>query len=173
MSGSLSNLRPVDKQIARAITRRAALLGLKNAEALHYTEESPRWDGISEHILSEQGHFPTEADCSSFATWCLWNGLYVRFGQPDNVNGASWTAGYTGTLLSHGQPVGKLIDVRWGDLVLYGTPGTSGAHTAVITNVGTPGAGRVPHVVSNGSEGGPYWLPYNYRSDVMCIRRYI
>lgn len=173
MSGTLSNLRPIDKQIARAIARRAALVGLKNASALHYTEGSSRWQGISEHLSSEQGHFPDWADCSSFASWCLWNGLFLRFNQPDNVNGENWSGGYTGTLLDHGQVVGNLHQVAWGDLVLYGTPGTTGAHTAIITNVGTKNAGGVPHVVSNGSEGGPYWLPYNYRSDVMCVRRYI
>lgn len=173
MSGNLSNLRPIDKQIARTITRRAALLGLKNAAALHYTEESPRWMGISDRLESEKGQFPTEADCSSFATWCLWNGLFVRFNQPDNVNGENWDAGYTGTLVDHGRAIGKLSDVRWGDLVIYGESASDTEHTAVITNIGTKSAGGVPHVVSNGSEGGPYWLPYNYRSDIVSIRRYI
>ena len=28
-------------------------------------------------------------------------------------------------------------------------------------------------VVSHGSEGGPYYVAYNYRTDIMCIRRYI
>jgi hypothetical protein len=28
-------------------------------------------------------------------------------------------------------------------------------------------------VISHGSEGGPYFLPYNYRSDIQSIRRYI
>jgi hypothetical protein len=173
MSGLLSNLRPIDKQIARAITRRAALVGLKNATALHYTEGDTRWMGIEKHLLSEKGEFPTEADCSSFATWCLWNGLFVRFSQPDNVNGEDWKAGYTGSLVDHGMPVAKLSEVAWGDLVIYGDGVSDTKHTAVITNVGTKSAGGVPHVVSNGSEGGPYWLPYNYRSDIVCVRRYI
>lgn len=173
MSGVLSSLRPIDKQIARAITRRAALLGLKNASVLHYTEGPRRWQGISEHLLSEHGHFPDYADCSSFASWCLWNGLFVRFNQPDNVNGEGWSAGYTGTQVGHGQPVGNLRQLAWGDLVIYGDSPSNTKHVAVITNIGTPSAGGVPHVVSNGSEGGPYWLPYNYRSDIVCIRRYI
>jgi hypothetical protein len=42
---------------------------------------------------------------SSFATWCLWNGLALRFGLGDIVNAAGWTAGYTGTMLEHGLPV--------------------------------------------------------------------
>lgn len=171
MMGPLSTLGSRDKQIARNIARRAALLGFRNAAALHYTEEAARWQGIDQNKLSEKGQFPTEADCSSFATWCLWNALHVRFSLPDNVNAAKWQGGYTGTLIDCGQPVSKLSDVRWGDLVIYGEPGDT-KHVAIVTNIGSP-RGNGVHVISNGSEGGPYWLPYNYRPDVLSIRRYI
>jgi hypothetical protein len=168
---TLSNLNPGQKKTARGIARHAALLGLRHAPELHYTQSSARWQGINERKLSEKGQYPTEADCSAFATWCLWNALAVKFHQGDIVNGEKWRAGYTGTMLDHGMPVRRLSDVRWADCVIYGVPGTTGEHTAIITHV-EPG-GRNLHVVSNGSEAGPFWLPYNYRSDIMCIRRYI
>ena len=53
------------------------------------------------------------------------------------------------------------------DLVHYGE-GTT-AHVAIV--VGKPGG--VPHVVGWGSEGGPRYSVYNYRTDVKQFRRYI
>jgi hypothetical protein len=52
--------------------------------------------------------------------------------------------------------------------VLYGS-GTSPSHVTIVV-------GRqqgVPMVVSHGSEPGPFFVRYDYRSDVMQIRRYI
>jgi hypothetical protein len=72
-------------------------------------------------------------------------------------------------MLNHGKRVVHLSNVIRGDCVLYGRPGSTGAHTAIIV-------GRLkgtPMVVSHGSEAGPFYLPYNYRSDIMSIRRYI
>ena len=160
------------KQTARNIARRAALLGQHHAPAIHYTQSPTRWQGISDTRFSEKGEFPNYADCSAFVTWCLWNALFVKFKQADVVNGQNWKAGYTGTMLNHGSVVRNKSDVRWGDAVIYGRPGTTGEHTAIIVRVGTP-RGSDLRVISHGSEGGPYWLPYNYRSDIMCIRRYI
>ncbi len=28
-------------------------------------------------------------------------------------------------------------------------------------------------VVSHGSQAGPFYLPFDYRTDIMCVRRYI
>src|SRR5215208_1243893 len=146
----------------------AAKLGLAHKDQLHYTLGSKRWDGIKNHRNAQLGKFPTNADCSSFATWCLWNGLFLRFGLPDLVNGAGWTGGFTGTMLDHGKPVRHLANVRRGDCVLYGS-GPPGNHVTVV--VGKQGG--LPVVVSHGSEPGPFQLAYNYRDDVMEIRRYI
>jgi hypothetical protein len=146
----------------------AAKLALANKAHVHYTEGSQRWDGISNHRDAEIGQFPVYSDCSSFATWCLWNGLVLRFGLGDIVNGAGWTAGYTGTMLNHGMVVRYASNALPGDCVLYGS-GPPGEHVAVIVSM----ANGAPMVISHGSEPGPFYLPYNYRPDVFQIRRYI
>lgn len=165
------NLDAKQRTRARRLAVRAALLGLHHAPALHYTQSGARWDGIATTDYSAKGEYPRYADCSAFATWCLWNGLYVPFKEHDVVNGADWKAGYTGTMLQHGVPIRRLKNVRWGDCVLYGSPGSTGRHVAIICRVGKPRGSQVM-VVSHGSEGGPYFLPWNYRSDIQSIRRY-
>jgi hypothetical protein len=166
--GSVSGLTRDQRSRARDRTVQAALLGLHHAPEVHYTMGPPRWEGISKRRNARHGEFPTEADCSSFATWCLWNGLKLGFGLDDHVNGHDWTAGFTGTMLSHGMAVRHLSNVRRGDCVLYGT-GSPGEHVSIVVSL----KGDVPMVVSHGSEPGPFYLKYNYRSDVMQIRRYI
>jgi hypothetical protein len=146
----------------------AAKLTLANKEHVHYTEDARRWDGIENKRNAELGQFPIYSDCSSFATWCLWNGLLLRFGLSDIVNGADWKAGYTGTMLDHGMAVRYPSSALPGDCVLYGS-GPPGVHVAVVVGV----VNVVPMVISHGSEPGPYYLAYNYRSDVLQIRRYI
>ena len=154
---------------ARRIAVRAALLGKVHAPAIHYTQGGSRWQGIADTRYSQRNQFPNYADCSAFVTWCLWNGLYIPYRKPDVVNGANWRAGYTGTMIAHGRPIRQIKNVRWADAVLYGAPGSTGRHTAIIVKT----SGGTPMVVSHGSEGGPYYLPYNYRSDIHSIRRYI
>lgn len=85
----------------------------------------------------------------------------MHLGHRDTVNGESWRAGFTGTLLEHGREVGTPAP---GDLALYGS-GFPGEHVAIYTGGGL--------VVSHGSEAGPLLLPLHYRSDLMQIRRYI
>lgn len=165
---SVSGLDTKQRGNARRLTRRAAMLGLAHAAALHYTQGAERWEGISNRDVAAHGQYPKHADCSSFVTWCLWNGLYYEYRLDDIVNGEDWRGGYTGTLAQHGRQVKHLKNVLHGDLVLYGKPPTY-EHVAII--VGTKHS--TPIVVSNGSEAGPFLLPYNYRSDVGEIRRYI
>jgi hypothetical protein len=157
---SVSGLSPAHARQAVNLTLQAAVLGLHHAPAIHYTQGSSRWQGIDHDLKAWRGQYPTEADCSSFATWCLWNGL-DHFHHSDTVNGEHWRAGYTGTLLQHGKHVSTPLP---GDLILYGT-GFPGEHTAVYTGGGL--------VVSHGSEAGPLLLPWRYRSDVMAVHRYI
>ena len=97
-------------------------------------------------------------------TWCWWNALTNVDGMDtkDVLNGASWSAGYTGTLLSHGR---KVSDRKPGDAVLYGR-GFPGSHVAMV-------AENTNMVYSHGSEAGPFFVPWNYRSDVMQVRRYV
>ena len=121
------------------------------------------------HKVAAKGQYPTHADCSAFATWCLKNGLdSVRSHFPDIVNGTDWQSGWTGTLARHGVEVAHEDDAIHADLVFYG-PGPNFSHVAV----GVIREHGKLYVVSNGSEGGPYYEPFDYRPDVGQIRRYI
>ena len=153
---------------ARAAAVAAAQLTYQHKPVVHYTQGPDRWQGIATDRIAARGEYPNWADCSSFATWCLWNALYVPYGMVDVVNAQAWRAGYTGTMLQHGTPI-YARDMLAGDCVLYGRPGSTGAHTAIC--VGS--ANGRPMVISHGSESGPHYLSYDYRSDVMAARRYI
>src|SRR5215217_6918735 len=133
----------------------AALLGLNNISQVHYTQDARRWSGIASHRSARIGQFPTHSDCSSFATWCLWNGLFLGFGLPDLVNGAGWTGGFTGTMLDHGKRVQHSSSALRGDCVFY----DSVPHVTIV--VGRDNG--VPMVISFGSEAGPFYLRFNYR----------
>lgn len=100
-------------------------------------------------------------------TWAFWNGVTSVAGMnaPDLVNGAGWTAGYTGTLLSHGRTV-PISERQGGDAIIYGT-GFPGHHVAMVDNEDHD------MVYSHGSEAGPFHLNYRYRHDIMSCRRYI
>lgn len=153
---------------ARDLAVGAALLGLHHAPAIHYTQGPARWDGIAHDLKAWRGQFPTEADCSAFVTWCLWNGL-DHFHVRDLVNGEGWKAGYTGTLAEHGVRVDGLALQR-ADVVLYG-PGWPYKHTAIV--LGREPRTRRTLVISHGSEAGPFLLPIDYRSDRAQVRRFI
>jgi hypothetical protein len=168
MMASYSGLDRTNRIRCRDRVVTAALLAYRNRASVHYTRGSARWQGISRKRNARLGQYPSYADCSAFATWCLWNGLYLGFGKRDIVNGASWTGGFTGTLLSRGKLVRDRRNMLRGDLVFYGR-GWPGNHVAIVVAV----KNGVAYVVSHGSEGGPYYLRWNYRSDVMCVRRYI
>jgi hypothetical protein len=156
-----SGLSRSDRLLCRDRVVAAALLAYHNAGGVHYTQGSRRWDGIKLDRRAVRGQFPAHSDCSSFATWCLWNGLYLRFHIRDIVNGHDWKAGYTGTMRDHGKRVGNIPhDLLRGDCVFY--PG----HVAIV--VGRKNG--VPMVVSHGSEGGPYNCRYNYRNFDLVLR---
>lgn len=164
---ALSDLNTKDRIFGRDLAMQAAYLGLKNASALHYTEESLRWYGILHQCRAWKGEFPLYADCSAFVSWCLWCAL-THFPQShkDIVNGENWTGGYTGTGLTHGESVlHSKTGLQRADVVYYGVKGTTGEHEAIYV-----GGGKV---ISNGSEPGPFLLDMNYRNDMMDVRRYI
>lgn len=164
---SVSGLSFEHRVHARDRARDAALLGLRHASEIHYTQGPRRWDGINKRLHSREGDFPRFADCSSFTTWCLWNGLFVPYHCRDTVNGAAWRAGFTGTQRAHGREVVHLHNVLRGDLAHYG--GGAGHHVAIVVGW----RNGIPVVVSHGSEAGPFLLPYNYRGDFSQFRRYI
>jgi hypothetical protein len=166
---SVSGLSKANRTRARDRCSQAAWLAYNHKGAVHYTQGARRWEGIRRELNARTGRYPGYCDCSSFATWCLWNGLYLGFGCRDTVNGTAWKAGYTGTMLNHGKPVQHLENVLRSDCVIYGRAGTNGAHTAIVVSF----KGATPYVISHGSEAGPFFVPYNYRKDIIQIRRYI
>lgn len=151
----------------RAVT--AAMLALHHKDQVHYTQGSARWEGIAHKLNARLGQFPKNADCSSFATWCLWNGLHIGFGLSDLVNAANWGGGFTGTMLSNGKQVHDVAAVQRADCVIYGAA-ANGEHTAIVVGKDANGT---PMVVSHGSEAAPFYVKYNYRPDVKQFRRYI
>jgi hypothetical protein len=163
---SVSGLSDAHRSHARSLAKSAALLGYNHRDLVHYTQSVRRWDGINKDFKAYQGEYPKYADCSAYVTWCLWNGL-DHYGVRDVVNAANWQGGYTGTMLEHGKQVQHQENWLVGDAVIYGSPGSVGRHTAIIVD---PDAGLC---ISHGSEGGPYLVKWNYRSDVLEIRRYI
>ena len=132
----------------------AADVGVRNRDAIHYTQDGRRMQGVREQRRLPR--FPEFEDCSSFATWCYWVA-----GAPD-PNGRGYDGfGFTGTQVTQGT---VSSNARPGDLVFYGG-GSVPKHVAVYV-----GNGRV---VSHGSEPGPLLLPLDYRSDRSQIRSYV
>lgn len=157
-------LTDAERATARRLAVAAFRLAYNHRDVVHYTQGASRWQGIREHRRSADGRYPNYTDCSGLFTWAWWNALtnVDGMGARDRLNGSSWLAGYTGTLLSHGWQVN---DRRPGDAVIYGRrfPGSHVAMIAENTNM----------VYSHGSESGPHYLRWNYRSDVMSVRRFV
>ena len=137
------------------------MLGYRHKGVVHYTQGPRRWEGISNRCRSHLGRYPRYADCSSYATWCIWDALGGPNAGIDVVNGHQWKGGYTGTQKQHGRRV-SLANAKPGDLVHYG--GGTGKHVTIVV-------GR-NKVISHGSEAGPYLLKPDYRSDISEVRRY-
>jgi cell wall-associated NlpC family hydrolase len=156
------------KTTARERAVRAAMLGFNNRNAIHYSQLGNRWEGIAHGLRSHKGEFPRNADCSSFATWCLWDALGGPRAGADVVNGAQWRAGFTGTQICHGHEV-PASRAQPGDLVFYGPSRSRINHVTIVV---APG-----RVVSHGQESGPLLLPINYSrgslGGVQFVRRYL
>lgn len=144
---------------------RACSLAVARASFMRYTQEPERWEGIAKHVRSYRGDVPQHADCSAFATWILWDAT-LRFQPRDFVNGTGWKSGHTGTLVTKGRRVSP-DRLRPLDLVFYGNEVWRPEHVAVYVGAG--------HVVSFGSDPGPFLLPVRYRPDVhiWAPRRYV
>jgi hypothetical protein len=160
---SASGLSRPQRLLCRDRVVAAAMLALAHRAEVHYTQGAQRWDGIKNDRRARRGEFPRQADCSSFATWCLWNGLFLSYRLDDIVNGHDWMAGYTGTMRDHGKRVGNVPhEILRGDCVFY-----EGHVTIVVGR-----KNDVPMVVSHGMEQGPFYLKWNYRTPLQ-VRRYI
>ena len=155
---------------ARRLAKNAAMLHLKHAKAVHYSQGPGRWEGITHDQKAYRGEYPKHTDCSASATWWIWNGLghYVNLDEydfKDTVNGTDWTWGWTGTMIRCGEkrPI-KRSTLKRGDLILYGDPVGRTGHVAMYVGYGM--------VVSHGSEAGPFLVPWAYRP-VTGVRRAI
>jgi cell wall-associated NlpC family hydrolase len=67
-------------------------------------------------------------------------------------------------MLKHGKRVNSPRNWKRGDCFIYGSD-WPGKHVAVYIGGG--------YVISHGSEAGPFKLHWNYRPDLMEVRRYI
>lgn len=157
-------LNPTERIRARRLIKFAALETMKHKSAIHYTMGGQRWQGINRELRCYPGkrQYPTQADCSSMATWLYWNALKREINEerlPDIINGQRWKAGYTGTMLGKGRVIRSGIPTNVGDLVIYN------GHVATYIGSG--------NVHSHGSEAGPFILPYRYRPDIVSVRRYL
>jgi hypothetical protein len=157
-----ASLTPDQRASAQAVVLHGARLLLTHTAQVHYTQGPLRWEGITDKRYVRDERYPSYGDCSSTATWLLWNALFAHLGMADVVNGEGWKAGFTGTMLQHGRAVSESA-AEVGDAVIYG-PAGPGKHVTVCIGGGM--------VVSHGGPDGPFKLPLRYRSDVLSIRRY-
>lgn len=163
---SVSGLSTEHRAHARKIIAQDAARCYANRGRIHYTQGGSRWQGISSRRSAIRNTYPNYADCSSLATWLLWDAMHRPYGTRDLVNNTRWLYGYTGSMYRRGKAVTKLSSVKIGDLVFYGNQGGGiPSHVAIAI-----GGGRV---LSHGSESGPLILNIDYRGDRRMIRRYI
>ena len=134
----------------------ANMLGYQLRYIMHYTMGPLRGTDFA-----PPPNVPNNTDCSGFATWG-----YKSGGAPD-PNGFNYRViGYTGTQIRHGWRIdaGRPDLFKQGDLVFYG----NNSHVATVVTTG-----NTPNVVSFGSEVGPLYLRWNYRSDIYAVHRYL
>lgn len=135
----------------------AAWEGYLKRDQIHYTQFDRRMSGVRDKILLP--HVPPWEDCSSFSIWCYWIA-----GAPDPTGFGYNGYGNTGSLWPHGKHV-TIAQCRLGDLIFYGWKNGQPEHVAIYVGNGM--------VVSNGSEGGPYYERWNYRGDFIGARSYL
>jgi cell wall-associated NlpC family hydrolase len=166
MGERVSGLSDAHAAHARAVILKDAKIMVANKGAVHYSQGSNRWEGIDHRCTHMRNTYPKHCDCSSTATWMLWDAMARPYGVRDLVNHANWRAGYTGTMINGGKAVLHKSNLKIGDCSFYGWQSRGvPKHVAIYV-----GGGRV---FSHGSEGGPYFLPVDYRSDRVAMRRYI
>jgi cell wall-associated NlpC family hydrolase len=120
----------------------AARWGIRNEPQIHYGQVRP---------FPLERSLPLTTDCSGFVTLCC----YLA-GAPDpNGNGYSGY-GWTGTLLTHLDPV-EPEDARAGDIVIWGR--YPGHHCAVVLAPGPD-----PLLCSHGQERGPVEIRFSTES---------
>lgn len=172
MSASYSGLHAHDRDIARRLFIKGVQVLMAHPSQLHYSQDMrARWEGINDEIIPWaasgrlNGKYPKHGDCSSTGTYLMWLALAHHFHLPDRVNGQDWKAGFTGTLIDHGKTVQDWSKLKVGDAIIYGRSHAATSHVA--WSIG----GR--RAFSHGSEAGPFIVDFEYRSDIVGVRRYI
>lgn len=165
------------RSAARDKIVKGALAALAQQGRMEYTQTARRWSGIAGGLRRYKGQTPPSADCTSLISWVYWDALKVEInrGLGDVLNGEQWRGGYTGTMLrgDHGKVIARgvaaarRVKLLRGDVVLYGVPGTTGKHGAIVVDP------EHRLCVSFGSQGGPYLVKLDYRADVMVVKRFI
>lgn len=163
---SASGLSEEHRAYARKLIAKAAQVMVENKTRITYSQGADRWEGIRTGLSITRGLYPRHCDCSSTHTWLMWDAMHRPYGVRDLVNHQLWKAGYTGTMYTRGKAVQHDENLKIGDAIFYGDQG-GGIPKHVATYVG---GGKV---FSHGSQGGPYILDLDYRSDRRMSRRYI
>lgn len=153
-----------DASVQQRLVAYATYLASK-ASMIHYSQEI---EGSHRRmsIVRDRLNFPPLTheiweDCSGAVT-----GLYWKCHLPDPNNRGYDGYGYTGTMVTNGQRI-SLSPGAWriGDLLIYG-PSLSNTHHVTMV------IGKDCRVFSHGQEAGPLILPWNYRDDLIAVRRY-
>lgn len=172
LAGSYSRLNDSDRAIARRLFIKGVEVLMSHPAQLHYSQDMTlRWEGIRDRIVpwtasgKLNGKYPKHGDCSSTGEYLMWLAFAHHFHLADLLSAEAWKAGWTGSLVQHGKPVHDWSKLKVGDAVFYGPSIDETEH--VTWSIG----GR--RVFSHGSEAGPFLLDFEYRSDIVAIRRYI
>lgn len=166
MSTRVSGLSDIHAEHARVLIAKAAHVMVVNKDKIHYSQKANRFVGIEKKLTIIKNEYPTTCDCSSTATWMLWDATARPYGVHDIVSHANWLSGYTGSMYKNGKAVIHDSNLMIGDLIFYGDQGAGiPEHVAVYVGGGLG--------FSHGSEGGPYILKLDYRNDRRMSRRYI
>jgi hypothetical protein len=109
-----------------------------NDQAQYYTQGAARWQGVSAVYgkvkVTKTIPLLRGGDCSAgYTRWVLW-ALQQHLGRVphDVVNGASWRAGYTGTIVVI---CNRVETPQIGDAILYGSSPSNTTHVTGVTDV--------------------------------------
>lgn len=161
-----------DKQAshARELLVRSAKNMVKHKDQIDYSQAYDRQDAMRKHKTITRGEYPAHADCSSTSWWMLWDAMGRNYKVRDIVcKTQGWNPNqtvYTGSMYRNGKAVVHDRNLKIGDLIFYGDQGGGiPEHVAMYV-----GGGKV---FSHGSDGGPYIIDLDYRSDRRMSRRFI
>lgn len=169
------------RKVAAYSVKLALHCARKESDTFYSQQWLERWYGIN-HKVKYPGR-PKSGDCSGFTgAWIPWASRVAVRGAPgvDVMNGQSWKAGYTGTMIEHGaQHRETTRTTHWHPgrtHCFYGELHGSVTHTAIFVGdvwleAGTRWNGKIlkrrlfvhDAVVSHGRTAGPEVWPFNYR----------